>query len=268
MKSLLRLLSSALRAGSRSGYRAWQKAGRRLFAGACLLLACTGVALAGTGSGATVGSSGAGGGSDTAVDDYCLWTAFSVRRMVSERWHMGARAELRLHDHFSTVNQYYLRPFALYSIGKYLRAGLNVDLVGRSSGFSMRYIPELSLHWGDGDWRFMLRQWYMASYTPAWGLSGGGSAGGSGAGASSPTALWSHTARTKFQAIRRLPDTPLSLRCAIEPFYWDRFSKCRFFLGASCDLGHGHSLLLEALREQYISRPSNNVLVLSWSLTL
>lgn len=190
-----------------------------------------------------------------------------------------------MHDGMGTMNQAFMRTSALYRIGNHLRVGTQVDFAKRSSGFSLRYIPEISLHWASGEFRFMLRQWYMATHTPpsatagsatgtgsaagAGSAAGTGSAAGAGATASDSGAwAWSSTMRTKFQTIWQLPDSRFSLRAAIEPFYWDRLSKCRFYLGCSYRILPGNSIIIEALREQYFSRYSNNVIVLTWSVSL
>lgn len=146
-------------------------------------------------------------------DAVCVWSTMSFQKSSlgkEGRWGVGVMQEYRhkFHSGVSKTDQWFTRPSVSYKVLPWLKLQYQMDLASTSSGFNVRFIPEVSVSHKAGDFSFSYRQRVQTS----WKVKAG----------TNSTVL-----RTRAKATYSIPETPLSVNFAVEP-YWCDFSKDSF----------------------------------------
>ena len=92
-------------------------------------------------------------------DAFCTWTNVSFDKSIG-KWSVGLMTEYRhkIHEGVSKTDQYFARPRVTYSALKWLKLGYQMDLAATSSGFNVRFLPEITFSKKVGDFSFAFRQ--------------------------------------------------------------------------------------------------------------
>ena len=142
-------------------------------------------------------------------DAFCTWTTVSFDKSFG-KWSAGLMTEYRhkIHEGVSKTDQYFARPRVTYSALKWLKLGYQMDLAATSSGFNVRFLPEITFSKKVGDFSFAFRQRFQTTWKVEQGTN-------------------STVLRSRAKVDYRIPETPVSVHFAIEP-YWCDFSKDSF----------------------------------------
>jgi hypothetical protein len=114
----------------------------------------------------------------------------------------------KIHEGVSKTDQYFARPRVAYKALPWLTVRYQMDFASTSSGFNLRFMPELTASHKVGDFSFALRQRFMTTWKVERGTN-------------------STVLRTRAKVDYSIPQTPLSVHFAVEP-YWCDFSKDSF----------------------------------------
>lgn len=183
-----------------------------------------------------------------AEDDFCVWNHICVKKKIDDRWGAGFISEARARE--MKPDHYYVRPFVSCNITPALQAKMQVDFASVSSGFCIRYLPEATYTMRTGGLSLSVRQRMMVSWTES-------------------TDKWSLLWRTKATATCKIPDTKLSPLVAVEPFYKDGISRCRYYAGIRFALDGQSSLSLQYVRQDYNNAHADeNIVWLMYTITL
>jgi hypothetical protein len=180
-------------------------------------------------------------------DAFATWTDVIVRKDF-DNWHVGGLVEYCTIDNGSGLkhNEVVLRPIVGYNPLSWLRLQFQVDfLYSFFSGFYLRYLPDVSFHWKASDFRFSFRTRYQLSHH-------------------TQSGKLSSAMRNRFKVEYLIPDVPVSLHFAAEPYWWDRFIKTRYYLGADFKINKHFSITADYIRYQHydIPKPHQNVVYL------
>ena len=142
-------------------------------------------------------------------DALCTWTTVSFDKSFG-KWSAGLMSEYRhvIRNGVSKTDQYFARPGVAYKALPWLTLRYQADLASTSSGFNIRFIPEVSLHHKIGDFSLSFRQRAMTT----WKVEAG----------TNSTVL-----RTRAKVDYNIAQSPVSVLFAFEP-YWCEFSKDKF----------------------------------------
>lgn len=156
-------------------------------------------------------------------DALCIWSTTVLKKSFGhdDRWGVGVLQEYRhkIRQGVSKTDQWFLRPSVSYRVLPWLRLQYQMDLAATSTGFDWRFMPEILFSHKVGDFSFSFRQRVMTTWK-----------------------VEHHTnstlLRTRARVDYHIPDTPLSIIFAAEP-YWCNFSKdtfswfqkCRWYAG-------------------------------------
>ena len=186
---------------------------------------------------------------DEEKDVLCTWTAVRFTTPVSERWKIGAMAELR--TKLEAFDQFYLRPFADYNAGSGFHLKYQTDFAFFDTDFKIRIIPELSYTHSFGDFSVLLRQRYMGSWSRS-------------------NSQWSSLLRTQGLIQYNIPSIRISPIVAVEPFYWDELARVRYYAGFKIKLNENSSLQVQYVRQDFSdsSKQDQNIIWLLYSITL
>lgn len=187
-------------------------------------------------------------GADKPADAFVTWTELIVRKDFSN-WHFGGVAQ------YCTIgggqgqksNEALLRPVVGYNPLPWLRLQFQVDfLYTFYAGFYLRYIPDLTFHWKASDFRFSLRNRIQLSHHIKSGK-------------------FSPIVRSRFKTDYLIPQSPVSLHIAAEPYWFDRFIKTRYYVGADFKINGNLSVTTDYVRYQHydIDKPHQNVVSLA-----
>ena len=183
-------------------------------------------------------------------NDLCFWNAISMKKSVADRWTVGLRAEHRANNDASTTQQYYLRPMVEYKILPWMSATAQADFAWMSSGFNIRFQPQVVFSYKTSGFDFSLRQRLQATWKE-------------------PDDSWSFLFRTKVQARYKIPNTPLSPLVAVEPYYMSEFARTRYYAGVSVACTKNLSILLQYVyQDQYQRAYDDNVLWITFNVKL
>lgn len=173
-------------------------------------------------------------------DAFCTWTTISFDKSIG-KWSVGLMSEYRhkFHEGESKTDQYFARPRVSYSPLKWLKLGYQVDLATTSSGFNLRFIPEITASKKVGDFSFAFRQRVLTTWKVELGTN-------------------STVLRSRAKVDYRIPETPVSVHFAIEP-YWAEFKqdgfawlqKIRWYAGFDLKIIDGLTLRPEYLCQAY-----------------
>lgn len=158
-----------------------------------------------------------------------VWSTVTVKKSLGadNRWTVGVMSEYRhqMHEGVSNVSQYFVRPSVAYKALPWLNLQYQMDFAAtHSSGFNWRFIPEVTISHKLGDFTLAFRQRAMTAWKVAAGTN-------------------STVLRSRAKVDYRIPQTPLSVHFAVEP-YWCNFSKdsfawfqkCRWYAGFNIKL--------------------------------
>ena len=173
-------------------------------------------------------------------DAFCTWTNVSFDKSIG-KWSVGLMTEYRhkIHEGVSKTDQYFARPRVTYSALKWLKLGYQMDLAATSSGFNVRFLPEITFSKKVGDFSFAFRQRVQTT----WKVEQG----------SNSTVL-----RSRGKVDYRIPETPVSIHFAVEPYWADFkqdgfawFQKVRWYAGFDIKIFDGLTLRPEYLCQSY-----------------
>ena len=186
-------------------------------------------------------------------DAFATWTDIVVRKDLGN-WHVGGLVEYCTIDHGKglTNNEFVFRPIVGYNPLTWLRFQFQVDfLYSFYSGFYMRYIPDMTFHWKVDDFRFSFRNRFQLSHH-------------------SRSGKLSYAFRNRFKTEYLIPETPVSLQFAAEPYWFDRFIKTRYYLGADFKLNKQLTVTADYIRYQHydVLKPHQNVVFVTLYIRL
>ena len=173
-------------------------------------------------------------------DSFCMWSNVTFDTSIG-KWSIGLLTEYRhkFHEGESKTDQYFVRPRVTYSALKWLKVGYQFDLATTTSGFNMRFLPEVTISKKVGDFTFAFRQRVQTT----WKVEQG----------SNSTVL-----RSRAKVDYHIPKTPVSVHFAIEPYWADFkqdgfswFQKNRWYAGFDIKIIDGLTLRPEYLCMSY-----------------
>ena len=186
-------------------------------------------------------------------DAFATWTDIIVRKDFG-KWHVGGTLE------YCTINkgdgmknnEALIRPIVGYNPLPWLRLQAQVDfLYSFYTGFYLRYIPDVTFHWKASDFRFSFRTRTQITHKVS-------------------TGKVSTAIRNRFKVDYLIPDSPVTVHIAAEPYWLKSFIKTRYYLGADFQLHKNLSLSADYVRYQHYSpeTPHQNVVYLTMYVRL
>jgi hypothetical protein len=157
------------------------------------------------------------------------------------RWTAGLMTEYRhkIHEGVSATDQFFARPRIAYKALSWLTVRYQMDFASTSSGFNLRFIPEVTLSHKVGDFSFAFRQRVMTTWKVEKGTN-------------------STVLRSRAKVDYRIPQTPLSVHFAVEPYWCDFskdsfswFQKARWYAGVDIKLTESLTLKPEYVCQAY-----------------
>lgn len=183
-------------------------------------------------------------------NDLCFWNAISMKKGVADKWTVGLRAEHRANNDASTTQQYYLRPLVEYDILPWMKAAAQADFAWMSSGFNIRFQPQVTATYKKSGFDLSLRHRLQATWKQ-------------------PDNSWNFLFRTKAQVRYKIPNTPLSPLVAAEPYYMSEFVRTRYYMGVSVSVTKNLSVLMQYVyQDQYQRAYDDNILWLTFNVKL
>ena len=176
-------------------------------------------------------------------DAICTWTTMAVDHSFGKdgRWTAGLMTEYRhkIHEGVSATDQFFARPRIAYKALSWLTVRYQMDFASTSSGFNLRFIPEVTLSHKVGDFSFAFRQRVMTTWKVEKGTN-------------------STVLRSRAKVDYRIPQTPLSVHFAVEPYWCDFskdsfswFQKARWYAGVDIKLTESLTLKPEYVCQAY-----------------
>ena len=184
---------------------------------------------------------------DKPADAFATWTDIIVRKDF-DNWHIGGLLEYCTINKGQglTHNEVVLRPVAGYNPLPWLRLQGQVDfLYSWYTGFYLRYLADVSFHWKYGDFRFAFRTRGQFSHKVS-------------------TGKVTPTIRNRFKVDYLIPNSPVSLHIAAEPYWLKSFIKTRYYLGADFKVHKNLTISADYIRYQHYAptSPHQNVVYL------
>ena len=185
---------------------------------------------------------------DKPADAFATWTDIIVRKDF-DKWHIGGLLEYCTINKGQglTHNEAVIRPIVGYNPLPWLRLQGQLDfLYSWYTGFYMRYLADVTLHWKAGDFRFALRNRGQFTHKIS-------------------TGKVSPMIRTRFKIDYLIPESPVSLHIATEPYWLTSFVKTRYYLGADFKVNRNLSITTDYVRYQHYAptTPHQNVVYLT-----
>lgn len=161
-------------------------------------------------------------------DALSIWSTTVLRKSFGKenRWGVGVLQEYRhkIHKGVSKTDQWFLRPSVSYNALPWLKLQYQMDFASTSSGFNLRFMPEVTFSHKVGDFSLSFRQRAMTTWKVEHKTN-------------------STVLRSRAKVGYQIPQTPLTLIWAVEP-YWCNFSaddfswfqKCRWYAGVDIKL--------------------------------
>ena len=173
-----------------------------------------------------------------------------MKKGVADKWTVGLRAEHRANNDASTTQQYYLRPLVEYDILPWMKAAAQADFAWMSSGFNIRFQPQVTATYKKSGFDLSLRHRLQATWKQ-------------------PDNSWNFLFRTKAQVRYKIPNTPLSPLVAAEPYYMSEFVRTRYYMGVSVSVTKNLSVLMQYVyQDQYQRAYDDNILWLTFNVKL
>lgn len=173
-------------------------------------------------------------------DALCTWTTVAFDKSFG-KWSVGLMSEYRhkIHEGISKTDQYFARPRVAYKALPWLTVRYQMDFASTSSGFNLRFMPEVTLSHKIGDLSFAFRQRVMTTWKVEQGTN-------------------STVLRTRAKVDYSIAQTPLSVHFAVEPYWCDFssnsfawFQKARWYAGFSIRLLDNLTLVPEYVCQAY-----------------
>ena len=182
------------------------------------------------------------------ADAFATWTDIIIRKDF-DKWHVGGLVEYCTINKGQgmTHNEAVIRPIVGYNPLPWLRFQGQIDfLYSWYTGFYLRYLADVTLHWKAGDFRFSFRTRGQFSHKVS-------------------TGKVSPTIRNRFKVDYLIPDSPVSLHMAAEPYWLKSFVKTRYYLGADFKVNKNLSITTDYVRYQHYepTTPHQNVVYLT-----
>lgn len=186
-------------------------------------------------------------------DAFATWTDIIVRKDLGN-WHVGGLVEYCTIDKGAGMknNEVLLRPVVGYNPLTWLRLQFQVDfLYSFYTGFYLRYIPDVTFHWKASDFRFSFRTRAQFSHKVAAGTV-------------------SAAIRNRFKVDYVIPESPVTVHMAVEPYWLTSFIKTRYILGADFKVHKNLILSADYVRYQHYApaSPHQNVAYLTCYIRL
>lgn len=187
------------------------------------------------------------------ADAFATWTDIIVRKDF-DKWHIGGLVEYCTIDngHGMTNNEFVFRPVVGYNPLPWLRFQFQVDfLYSFYTGFYFRYIPDMTFHWKASDFRFSFRNRVQFAHHVN-------------------TGKVSPAIRNRFKVDYLIPDSPVCVHIAAEPYWYDRFIKTRYYTGLDFKINKQFSLTADYVRYQHYDagKPHQDVVYLTLYIRL
>lgn len=171
-------------------------------------------------------------------DAFGIWNNVTFRKSfgTESRWTAGFMAEYRhqFRAGESKTVQYFVRPSISYKVRPWLRVQYQFDAAFHSSGFQLRFMPEVMFSHKVGLFTFSLRQRILSN----WRVEAG----------TNSTLL-----RTRARAECVIPKTPLMTFFAVEPYWcefgsavengFQAFQKVRWYAGLNIKVSDYFSIM-------------------------
>lgn len=184
-------------------------------------------------------------------DALATWTDLIYRKDIGKKWHVGGFVEYCTIDRFDgkgMVNdEVILRPIVGYNPLDWLRFQMQMDfLYSFSGGFYLRYLPDVTLHWKAGDFRFAFRNRLQLSHKVS-------------------TGQLSPVMRSRLKVDYIVPDSPVSLHIAAEPYWLKSITKARYLAGVDWQVHKSLCITADYIRYANYSptSPHSNVISLA-----
>ena len=187
-------------------------------------------------------------------DAFAIWTDYVVRKDIG-RWHVGGVLEYASIDQGEGMkhNELMLRPVVGYDPLPWLRMQMQVDFIySFFSGWTFRYLPDVTFAWkATDDLKFAFRTRMNLSHRIA-------------------TGKFSPAVRNRLKMDYSIPKTPVGLHVSAEPYWWDRFIKTRYIIGADFKINKHLTLTADFMRYQHydVNAAHQNVLYLTANIRL
>lgn len=187
-------------------------------------------------------------------DAFAIWTDFVVRKDIG-KWHVGGVFEYASIDQGEGMkhNELMLRPVVGYNPLSWLRFQMQVDFIySFFTGWTFRYLPDVIFAWkATDDLKFAFRTRLNLSHRIA-------------------TGKLTPAVRTRLKMDYSIPKTPVGLHVSAEPYWWDRFIKTRYIVGADFKINKHFTLTTDFMRYQHydINKAHQNVLYLTLNVRL
>lgn len=102
---------------------------------------------------------------DREDDAFCIWSTTVLKKSFGreDRWGAGVLQEYRhkVHDGVSRTDQWFLRPSVSYAALPWLKLQYQVDFASTSSGFNLRFMPEVSFTHREGNFSSSSFSWFQ-----------------------------------------------------------------------------------------------------------
>ena len=181
-------------------------------------------------------------------DAFATWSDLIVRKDIGN-WHIGGLLEYCTIDKGQGMknDEIILRPIVGYNPLPWLRFQMQMDfLYSFSGGFYLRYLPDMTFHWKLYDLKCSFRTRMQISHHVE-------------SGKVTPVV------RNRLKFDYPIPNSPVSVHIASEPYWLDKFMKTRYYIGADFQLTKQLSITADYLRYQYYdpAKPHHNVVYLT-----
>ena len=187
-------------------------------------------------------------------DAFAIWTDFVVRKDIG-KWHVGGVFEYASIDQGEGMkhNELMLRPVVGYNPLSWLRLQMQVDFIySFFTGWTFRYLPDVIFAWKATDeLKFAFRTRLNLSHRIS-------------------TGNFSPAVRSRLKMDYSIPKTPVGLHISAEPYWWDRFIKTRYIVGADFKINKHFTLTTDYMRYQHydINKAHQNVLYLTLNIRI
>ena len=182
---------------------------------------------------------------DDTRDNFGTWNDLIFKKDINN-WYVGGYIEYCTINRFNgngiTSDELLICPNFGYNLLEWLRLQFQLDFqYCFNSGFNLRYMPEVTLHFKASDFSFSLRSRLQLTHQ----MSNG---------------KLSPLMRNRLKVEYTIPKSPFSLHVAAEPYWLKSITKARYYAGMGLQIHKNISMTTEYVRyEYYNSSADQNV---------